>query len=98
MSTKTRIVFVAGSASHGSGSHEHPGGCAFLADQLNDAVEGIETVVHQGWPSDPTIFADSDAIIVYSDGGGGHLSIPHLDQISELTSAGYGTCNAALCS
>jgi len=90
MSTKTRIVFVAGSASHGSGSHEHPGGCAFLADQLNDVVEGIEAVVHQGWPSDPTIFADTDAIIVYSDGGGGHLSIPHLDQISELTSQGIG--------
>ena len=90
MSTKTRIVFVAGSASHGSGSHEHPGGCSFLADQLNSSIDNMEAVVHQGWPSDSVTFADTDAVIVYSDGGGRHLSIPHLDQISELTAQGIG--------
>ena len=90
MSTKTKIVFIAGRASHGSGSHEHPGGCSFLADKLTEAFEGIETIVHQGWPSDSKILEDADAIIVYSDGGGGHLCIPHLDQISELTSQGMG--------
>ncbi len=90
MSTKTRIVFVAGGASHGSGSHEHPGGCEFLADKLSEAIVGMDAVVHQGWPSDPAIFDRTDAIIVYSDGGGGHLCIPHLEQISQLTSQGMG--------
>ena len=90
MSTKTRIVFVAGGASHGSGSHEHPAGCSFLADQLNDAVENMDAVVSKGWPSDPSVFDNTDAIIVYSDGGGGHLCIPHLEQISEFAAQGIG--------
>ena len=90
MSEHTRIVFVAGRASHGSGSHEHPAGCSFLADQLNDAVENMEAVVHQGWPSEPSAFDNTDAIIVYSDGGGGHPSIPHLNEISQLASKGIG--------
>ena len=90
MTKKSRIVMVAGSASHGSGSHEHPAGCAFLADQLNKTVDGLEAVVSQGWPTDPETFADTNAIIVYSDGGAKHLTIPHLDQISALTAQGMG--------
>ena len=91
MSKKSRIVMVAGSgSSHGSGAHEHPAGCAFLADQLNKNVEGVEAVVSQGWPEDPAIFTDTDAIIVYSGGGEKHLSIPHLDQIGGLMAQGIG--------
>ena len=48
MVKKSRIVMVAGSASHGGGSHEHPAGCAYLADQLNKAVDGVDVVVSQG--------------------------------------------------
>ena len=87
---KSRIVMVAGSASHGGGSHEHPAGCAFLADQLNKTVDGVEAVVSQGWPTDPATFADTDAIIIYSDGGAKHLTIPHLDQIAALMAQGIG--------
>ena len=90
MSKKSRIVMVAGSASHGGGSHEHPAGCALFADLLNKNVEGVEAVVSQGWPEDPETFAGTDAIIVYSDGGTGHLSIPHFEQISELMDQGMG--------
>ena len=97
MSKKSRIVMVAGSASHGGGSHEHPAGCALFADLLNKNVDGVEAVVFQGWPEDPGTFADTDAIIVYSDGGAGHLSIPHLEQISELIDQGMGACDVTLC-
>ena len=45
MAKKSRIVMVAGSASHGGGAHEHPAGCAYLADQLNKAVADLEVVV-----------------------------------------------------
>jgi len=91
MAEKSRIVMVAGSgSSHGSGAHEHPAGCAFLAEQLNKNVDGVEAVVSQGWPEDPAIFTDTDAIIVYSGGGERHLSIPHLDQIGELMAQGIG--------
>ena len=98
MSKKSRIVMVAGSASHGGGSHEHPAGCALFADLLNKNVDGVEAVVSQGWPEDPKTFADTDAIIVYSDGGTGHLSIPHLEQISETGESRHGHCDVALCS
>ena len=64
--------------------------CAYLADQLNKAVDGVEVVVTQGWPEDPTTFTDTDAIIIYSDGGTRHLSIPHLEQISGLMAQGIG--------
>ena len=90
MSEKSRIVMVAGSASHGGGAHEHPAGCAYLADQLNKTVDGVEVVVTQGWPEDSTTFTDTDAIIIYSDGGARHLSIPHLEQISGLMAQGIG--------
>ena len=90
MSTKSRIVLVAGSASHGSGSHEHPGGCSLLADLLNKHVDGVEAVVTQGWPTEQSIFKDTAAIAIYSDGGGGHLILPHLDQVSELIKSGIG--------
>ena len=90
MSEKSRIVMVAGSGSHGNGAHEHPAGCAFLADQLNKAVDGVEVVVSQGWPEDATTFDDTDAIIIYSDGGARHLSIPHLEEIAGLMAQGIG--------
>jgi len=91
MAKKSRIVMVAGSgSSHGSGAHEHPAGCAFLSEQLNKNVEGVTAAVSQGWPEDPAIFTDTDAIIVYSGGGEKHLSIPHLDQIGELMAQGIG--------
>ena len=90
MSTKSRIVLVAGSASHGSGSHEHPGGCSLLADLLNKHVDGVEAIVIQGWPTEQSIFKDTAAIAIYSDGGGGHLILPHLDQASELIKSGIG--------
>ena len=90
MSTKSRIVLVAGSASHGSGSHEHPGGCLLLADLLNENVDGVEAVVTQGWPAEQSIFKDTAAVAIYSDGGVGHLILPHLDQVSGLIKRGIG--------
>ncbi len=90
MSKKYRIVLVAGNASHGSGAHEHPAGCAFLAEQLNKKVDGVEAVVSHGWPEDAATFVDTDAIIVYSGGGEKHLGIPHLDQIGKLMAQGIG--------
>ena len=89
MSTK-RIVMVAGKASHGGGAHEHPGGCNLLADLLNKTVADVEAVVYHGWPTDAAAFENTAAVIVYSDGGAGHLCIPHLAQISELAEKGIG--------
>jgi hypothetical protein len=67
-----KIVLLAGSASHGSGEHEFSAGCHLLAKCLN-AVPGVHAEVHNnGWPTDEKVFDGADAVVLYSDGGGGH--------------------------
>lgn len=86
-----KIVFVAGRPSHGPGAHEHNAGCLLLAKELKRAMPGYEVKVHQnGWPSDGTIFEGADAIVMYSDGGSGHMVIPNLAQVDELAKKGVG--------
>ncbi|HGJ66319.1 TPA: hypothetical protein ENS27_13220 [bacterium] len=86
--SKSKLVLIAGNKSHGSGAHEHPAGCYLLADLLNNYVDGIEVTVHQGWPEDPKAFDGASAFAIYSDGGSGHLIIPHLEQADELAKSG----------
>ena len=90
MSAKKKVVMVAGKASHGSGAHEHPAGCMLIAALLNDHVEGVEAIVHRGWPEKSDAFDNASTIVVYSDGGEGHIIIPHLDQVAEKMKQGVG--------
>ncbi len=88
---KKKVVFVAGAKSHGYASHAHYAGCKLLADLLNQHVAGIQCVVYRdGWPKDPNAFDGAAAIVIYSDGGGGHPMLPHLDQIEPLMRKGVG--------
>jgi len=86
--SKSKLILIAGSKSHGSGAHEHPAGCYLLADLLNKHVDGIEVEVYQGWPEDAKVFDGASAFAIYSDGGGGHPVIPHLDQADKLAKKG----------
>lgn len=90
MSTKSKIIMVAGGASHSRGAHEHAAGCALLADLLNEHVNGVEAVAHRGWPEKPNAFDNATEVVIYSDGGPGHMVIPHLDQVAELMKRGVG--------
>jgi len=88
---KKKIVFVAGKPSHGYGAHEHNAGCLLLAKELKAAMPSYETVVYQnGWPNDPSAFDGADTIIMYCDGGGGHMVNAHLDQVDALAKKGVG--------
>lgn len=88
---KKKIVFVAGKASHGPGQHEHRAGCMLLADQINKSGLPVEAVVTtEGWPTDPSIFDNAAAVIVYSDGGDGHPAITQLSMLKKMVSAGVG--------
>jgi type 1 glutamine amidotransferase len=89
---KKKIVFVAGGPSHGYGDHEHLGGCMLLAKALNESGLPVEAVVTQdnGWPKDPKVFEGAAAIVMYSDGGGGHMVNKRLAQVDELTKKGAG--------
>lgn len=88
---KNKIVFVAGMPSHGPGEHEHRAGCMLLADHLNKSGLPVSAVVTtNGWPADNSIFDGAAAIVIYSDGGGGHPAIKQLDALKKFAAAGVG--------
>lgn len=89
---KKKIVFVAGGPSHGYGEHEHLGGCLLLAKCLSESGLPVEAVVTRdnGWPKDPAVFEGADAIVMYSDGGGGHMVNKHLAEVAPLAQKGVG--------
>jgi putative membrane-bound dehydrogenase-like protein len=89
--TTRKVVFVAGRQSHGYGAHEHYAGSRLLAESLQRNMPGYEVVVHRnGWPEEPDFLEGADALVIYSDGGGGHPIIPHLDQVQPHIDRGMG--------
>ena len=88
-----KIVFLAGPPSHGPGDHEHRAGCLLFKACL-DKVPGVTSIVYSnGWPNDPAAaFEGAAAVVVYSDGGGGHplLQDDRLKVIGDLMKKGVG--------
>ncbi len=87
-----KIILVAGGASHGSGDHEHRAGCLLFQACL-DKVPGVKTEVYSGgWVPDVKVFDGADAIVIYSDGGGGHPFIQQnrLQTLGGLMKKGVG--------
>jgi type 1 glutamine amidotransferase len=92
--TKTKIILIPGTDSHGIGEHEFVGGCRLLAKLLNENVQGVEaTVTEQGWPADTTVLDSAAAILIYSDGAERHVVIPHMAHIQRLEKKGTGLIN-----
>jgi hypothetical protein len=86
-----KIVLIAGRKSHGYASHEHYAGCLLLAKGLEEGIPGVKTVVYKdGWPQEPDALQGADAIVIFSDGGGGHPINRHLDHVEELMKKGVG--------
>jgi len=92
MEDKKKVVFLAGRPSHGHGAHEHKAGCMLLAKLLNENIgDKIHAVTyHYGWPNDPTALQNADSIIIFCDGGGGHLAKPHLNELEPYMKDGVG--------
>ncbi len=85
------IVFIAGRPSHGYGAHEHNAGCTLLARELMTAAPNYKCNVHlNGWPQDAGALDGADCIVIYCDGGGGHMVNAHLDQVDVLAKRGVG--------
>jgi type 1 glutamine amidotransferase len=87
-----KIVFIAGPPSHPPGEHEHRAGCLLLSECLK-GVKGVTSVVYSnGWPSGPNAFDGAAAVVIYSDGGGGHpfLRGERLKEIGALMDKGVG--------
>ncbi len=88
---KKKIVFIGGTPSHGFAAHEHNAGCLLLAKYLNDNVPSVHAVTTlNGWPKDESILDGASAIVIYCDGGGGHLAIPHLAKLDAMNEKGVG--------
>lgn len=89
----TKIVFIAGKASHAPGEHEHRAGCLLLQSSLAN-VPGVTSVVYtNGWPAvEEGAFDGAAAVVVYSDGGGGHplLQGDRLKTVGALMDKGVG--------
>lgn len=86
-----RVALVAGTRSHGYGSHEHKAGCILLARKLEEAMPNIKTVVHvNGWPQDEAALDGFDCIVMYCDGGGRHMVNNHLEQVDRYAKQGVG--------
>jgi len=80
-----KVVFVAGSKSHGYFSHEHNAGCLLLAKQLEESgLPVVASVYLNGWPKDPTAFDNADTVVSYCDGGGRHYLNNHLEDFDYL--------------
>ncbi len=88
---KKKVAFIAGPPSHGYGAHEHKAGCMLLAKALNEANTGVlATVYTGGWPKDPTALDNVDCIVMYCDGAGGHMVVPHLKEVAAKMDQGVG--------
>lgn len=85
-----KIVFVAGTRSHGYGAHEHYAGCLLLAKSLQNNMDYKCVVVRNGYPVDESVFDDADAVVCYADGGGRHPFNPHLAAVDALAKRGVG--------
>ncbi|MBT4521988.1 MAG: hypothetical protein HOC23_18470 [Halieaceae bacterium] len=93
-----RIVFLAGRDSHGPLAHEHKAGSELLASALRKQHPGFETVnIYGGWPEDDSILASADALVLYCDGGKGHLINEHLDTFDRLVNQGVGVVALHYC-
>lgn len=85
-----RIVFVAGSPSHGYGAHEHRAGMLLLARLLGEAYPGLRTVVaEKGWPADESVLEGADAIVINCDGGR-HVADKRWERVTAMAEAGMG--------
>jgi type 1 glutamine amidotransferase len=86
-----KIVLLAGDPSHGYGAHDHWAGCRLLAKSLNDSGLPIEAEAYRyGWPQDAKLLDGASCVVMYGDGGRGHMANGHVDEIDALAKKGVG--------
>ena len=96
-----KLVMIAGPVSHPPLMHEFKAGSMLLQKRL-EGFPGLKTILStNGWPTkivegkrvdDNAMFADADAVFIYSDGGANHLAVrpERLAVLRELAQRGVG--------
>tara|TARA_R110000823_G_scaffold119998_7_gene244331 strand:- start:7801 stop:8634 length:834 start_codon:yes stop_codon:yes gene_type:complete len=86
-----RVLFLAGRDSHGPWAHEHRAGSLLLAQALRRQQPDFDVqVVYGGWPADEAILRGVDSVVLYADGGPGHMINAHLPRFQQLLDDGVG--------
>jgi hypothetical protein len=89
---KRNVLLIAGRPSHGPGDHEHNAGVLLFAKCLREGAAqlvDVDVSLNGQWPSADRIDR-AHAILIYSDGGGGHPALPHLEHLGRRMAAGTG--------
>ncbi|MBI5800631.1 MAG: NPCBM/NEW2 domain-containing protein [Verrucomicrobia bacterium] len=87
-----KLIIIAGKPSHPPLMHEFRAG-SLLLEKCLKGVPGLTVEVHtNGWVRDEQSFAGADAVVIYSDGGGGHPAVQgnHKEIIGSLVKRGVG--------
>ena len=87
---KVKILLIGKDRDHHLGTHEYMADCELLARCLRQ-TPGVETVVSDGWPSDPAVLKGVKAIVLHTQMGGTVLfGGKHRRQAEELLKQGVG--------
>jgi hypothetical protein len=89
---RRRLALIAGKPSHPTMMHEYRAGLRLLQRCLQ-SVPGLDTTLHAGgWPEDPAVLSDVDALCLFMDGGEAHAAIQKeaLPQVAALVARGVG--------
>jgi putative membrane-bound dehydrogenase-like protein len=88
--SKSKVLMIAGSRSHGYGSHEHYAGLKVLEAAVKASTDKLDVTVVRGWPENQSLVDQADSIVIYCDGGKRHPAIPHLDKLRSKLAQGCG--------
>ncbi len=91
LTTPKKIILISGTRSHGYGAHEFNAGNLLMARMFEERFKGLETQVFLkgAWPK-PEDFEDADSVVIFCNGGKGHIVNAHLDQFDALMKKGVG--------
>ena len=84
-----RVLFFAGAASHGWGSHQHPAGSHLLVQALRKSGLDVRVDLTFEWPGAKDL-EEIDALVIYSDGWNVHPATDHLDDLETFMNRGGG--------
>ena len=82
-----KVVFLADKGKN-TDVHAHESGNAILANALEESGLGFDTAQYKGWPDDTKAFDGADSVVIFCNGGKGHLVMKHLDQFEKLIDSG----------
>ncbi|SOD99337.1 ThuA domain-containing protein [Spirosoma fluviale] len=95
-SGQKRLVIIAGTPSHKAGEHEYNAGALLMKKWLANSPDMSVTVCLNGWPTDTTLLARADGIVLFMDGKQGHLVLKPAYKRQLLAAVSRGVGVAAL--